>query len=186
MGMKGNVEILALFLIMVSVGLVRGDDATLQKDCANLMTKMTNCLGFATGKNDAPTKECCTSVTEVKDSNPACLCFFIQQIHKGDANLKSLGLQEARLLQLPTVCKLTNASVSECPKLLNLPANSPDVAIFKSASNASSSSSPATPQSGTTPASTSTSNAFKNTQAVALAIVSIFIFACSSGIVFFS
>ncbi|GAA0168172.1 hypothetical protein Leryth_017983 [Lithospermum erythrorhizon] len=178
--MKGKIEILAFFMFMICSGMVSGDD-TLQTECATLFTKMTNCLAFASGKNDAPTKECCTSVTEVKDSNPACLCFFIQQVHKGDANLKSLGLQETRLLQLPSVCKLTNASVSECPKLLNLPANSPDATIFKNASNASSS--PATSQSGNTQTTTAKSNSLKKTPNltihVALAIVEILFFTCS-------
>ncbi|KAG9145561.1 hypothetical protein Leryth_024711 [Lithospermum erythrorhizon] len=188
MEMKGKVELLTLFLVMICVGLVSGENNdTLESDCAALITKMTNCLPFASGKNDAPTKDCCSSVTDVKDSNPACLCFFIQQIHKGDSTLKGLGIQEPRLLQLPTVCKLTNASISDCPKVLNLPANSPDTAIFKNASNASpslsSSSTTATPQSGTTPTVTAgMSNAFKNTPQLAffLAVLSIFFFSFSS------
>ncbi|KAI8023003.1 Non-specific lipid transfer protein GPI-anchored 1 [Camellia lanceoleosa] len=52
-----------------------------------------------------------------------------------------MGIQESRLLHLPSACKLTNASVSDCPKLLNIPSTSPDYAIF---TNSSSTTSPST------------------------------------------
>ncbi|GFY99969.1 hypothetical protein Acr_13g0013690 [Actinidia rufa] len=83
------------------------------------------------GKGGAmPSKECCGSVTEIKNSEPVCLCYIIQQTHNGSNQIKSMGIQEGKLLQLPTTCQLTNASVSYCPKLLNIPAGSPDASIF--------------------------------------------------------
>lgn len=85
--------------------------------CGGDFQKVTACLTFATGKADNPSKDCCSSVGEIKDKNPVCLCYFIQQIHSGNnAQIKSMGIQEARLLQLPSACKLGNASIAECPR----------------------------------------------------------------------
>ncbi|PIA33783.1 hypothetical protein AQUCO_04000085v1 [Aquilegia coerulea] len=104
---------------------------TVEAQCSSEFSKVGVCLSFATGKADSPSKECCSTVQDIKDRNPVCLCFVIQQAHDGSSSLKSMGLQEAKLLQLPSACKLTNASISECPKLLNLSPSSPDNAIFK-------------------------------------------------------
>ncbi|KAJ9554561.1 hypothetical protein OSB04_018606 [Centaurea solstitialis] len=107
------------------------DQASLGEQCAPKLTAVMTCVAFATGKESAPQQKCCDSVKEMKESNPACLCFVIQQIHNGtNPTLQKLNIQESRLLQLPSACKIANASISDCPKLLKLPANSPDAAIF--------------------------------------------------------
>ncbi|KAF5741171.1 non-specific lipid transfer protein GPI-anchored 1 [Tripterygium wilfordii] len=120
----------------------------LSKECSDNLQKVTACLDFVTGKEKTPTKECCSSVKEIKGSQPQCLCFIIQQVHSGNDMVKSLGIQEAKLLQLPSACALTNATASDCPKLLGLDPKSPDAAIFSG--NSSSSAAPAT--AGTTTA----------------------------------
>ena len=105
---------MGVFLGLYSVGA-----ATVGEQCSNDFEKVATCLNYATGKVEAPTKECCASVTEIKDSDPVCLCYIIQQTHDGGEQVKSLGIQEARLLQLPTACKLTNASASNCPSKMH-------------------------------------------------------------------
>lgn len=88
----------------------------LAEECSDSFQKLPTCLTFATGKATDPTKDCCTSVTSIKDSKPVCLCYIIQQINTGtNSQLKSLGIQEAKLLALPSACKLSNASLSDCP-----------------------------------------------------------------------
>lgn len=88
----------------------------LEKECADNFQKLTDCLGYATGKGTTPTDGCCKSVSGIKESKPVCLCYIIQQMHTGNnPQLKSLGIQESRLLQLPSACKLANASSSDCP-----------------------------------------------------------------------
>ncbi|KAF8390652.1 hypothetical protein HHK36_025179 [Tetracentron sinense] len=109
---------------------------TVEQQCSNEFTKVGTCLDYATGKAGSPTSECCTAVTEIRNHDPVCLCYLIQQTHNGDSTLKGLGLQEARLLKLSSSCKLANASISECPKLLNLSPSSPDYAIFTNSSSA--------------------------------------------------
>ncbi|KAK1293790.1 hypothetical protein QJS10_CPA16g00918 [Acorus calamus] len=119
---------LLIFSSLLNLGLAQTDP--LQTKCSSEFQKLTACLEFATAKADTPSSSCCTSVTDIRKSDAACLCYIIQQANSGQASIKSLGVQLPRLLQLPTACKLVNASVSDCPKLLKLPAGSPDSAIF--------------------------------------------------------
>ncbi|XP_022151765.1 non-specific lipid transfer protein GPI-anchored 1 [Momordica charantia] len=133
-----------LWLLLAVAVAAAEDEGNLKEECSNDFQKVVSCFDFATGKAVAPTKECCDSVKVIKDSKPECLCFFIQQTHNGNQQIKSLGIQETKLLQLPSVCSLKNSSVSYCPKLLGIPANSTDAAIF------SNTTSPATPAATTT------------------------------------
>ncbi|KAL0004590.1 hypothetical protein SO802_012151 [Lithocarpus litseifolius] len=135
--MKGQSHKMSLLFFVWLCGLVcEVSGAGLADKCSQKVTNVTPCLNFAEGKAETPTKECCTSVKGLKDSDPECLCFIIQQTHNGSEAIKSLGIQEAKLLQLPTACSLKNASVSDCPKLLGLAPGSPDAAIFANASTA--------------------------------------------------
>lgn len=110
------------------------DGDSLSTECSSAFQKVMGCLSYATGKANTPTKDCCSAVQGVKDSEPKCLCYVMQQAHNGSAQFKSLGVQEAKLLQLPTACQLQNASLSFCPKLLGLSPGSADAAIFTNAS----------------------------------------------------
>lgn len=115
-----GVIVLVVGLLMLNSG-AQGADP-LEKECADNFQKLTDCLGFATGKGSTPTDGCCKSVSAIKESKPVCLCYIIQQMHTGsNPQLKSLGIQESRLLQLPSACKLANASSSDCPSTLLFP-----------------------------------------------------------------
>ncbi|KAL4587051.1 hypothetical protein LXL04_011701 [Taraxacum kok-saghyz] len=147
--------VLAVVCIVLCGSGTGGWAQSLADQCASKLPEVMSCVAFASGKETTPQKKCCDSVTEMKESNPACLCFLIQQIHNGtNPALKSMNIQESRLLQLPSACKLANASISDCPKLLKLPANSPDAAIFNNVTTPTTS---PTTGGGTTTSSTSTS-----------------------------
>ncbi|KAK3040857.1 hypothetical protein RJ639_029201 [Escallonia herrerae] len=156
MAEKMRVQLLVVLLVVVCGGV---GAATLGERCSKVFEKVTTCLTFATGKAATPTKDCCSSVTGIRESDPACLCYIIQQIHNGsNPQIKSFGIQEARLLQLPSACKLANASISDCPRLLNIPPGSPDIAIF---SNSSSTATPTAPTTFTPSTSTPDGSGFK-------------------------
>ncbi|KAL8218838.1 hypothetical protein R6Q57_022211 [Mikania cordata] len=107
----------SVFMVMITVcgGIVSADES-LGQQCASKLTAVMTCVAFATGKEVTPQQKCCDSVKEMKDDNPACLCFLIQQIHNGtNPMLKKMNIQEARLLQLSSACKIANASISDCP-----------------------------------------------------------------------
>ncbi|OAY34306.1 non-specific lipid transfer protein GPI-anchored 1 [Manihot esculenta] len=130
----------SVFLIFLSgfsfFRVVDGAGGGVNEECNNGFQKVMPCLTYATGKANIPTKDCCDEVKDLKDSNPKCLCFIIQQTNSGSAQIKSLGIQQNRLLQLPSACQLRNASVSFCPKLLGLSPSSPDAAIFTNTTTA--------------------------------------------------
>ncbi|KAJ4827960.1 hypothetical protein Tsubulata_032835 [Turnera subulata] len=145
--------VLVVFVSVSSRVYAAEDTSNLVAKCSSELQKVSDCLGFATGKANLPTKQCCTSVKEMKEEDPKCLCFMMQQTHNGSDQIKSLGIQETRLLQLPSACQLQNASLSDCPKLLGLSPSSPDAAIFTNASTAATPVTPAGSSSTSTPAS---------------------------------
>ncbi|GMI70843.1 glycosylphosphatidylinositol-anchored lipid protein transfer 1 [Hibiscus trionum] len=120
------------------------DESGLANQCSKDFQSVMSCLSFAQGKADKPSEECCSSVSSVQENEPKCLCYILQQSQtSGAQSLKSLGVQQGKLFQLPTACQLKNASVSDCPKLLGLAPNSPDAAIFTNST--STKTTPATP-----------------------------------------
>lgn len=102
-----------LGLIMIIGGSEGAED--LAQKCGQVVQKVIPCLDFATGKALTPKKECCDAANSIKETDPECLCYIIQQTHKGSPESKSLGIQEDKLLQLPTVCKVKNANLTDCP-----------------------------------------------------------------------
>ncbi|KAI5434276.1 hypothetical protein KIW84_021224 [Lathyrus oleraceus] len=75
-------------------------------------------FGFCDGEAPTPKKECCDAAKSIKDTYPECLCYIIQQTHKGSPESKSMGIQEDKLLQLPAVCDV-KANISDCPTRFN-------------------------------------------------------------------
>ncbi|KAG4990011.1 hypothetical protein AAZX31_11G255900 [Glycine max] len=140
---------LGLLVVMMACGSASGADDLATK-CSAVIQKVIPCLDFAKGKEETPKKQCCDAATSIKESNPECLCYIIEETHKGSPQVKSLGIQEAKLLQLPSVCNVKNASITNCPKLLGLSPSSPDAAIFTSNSSKTTPSAPATSNSQTT------------------------------------
>ncbi|PKA63804.1 putative GPI-anchored protein [Apostasia shenzhenica] len=136
------VSLLFLLLILVAaVARADNESSSVDQKCMTEAAKLTDCVGYASGQETAPTGACCGSVTEVKGTDPACLCRVIQHAHSGGSGgLSGFHLRLDRLLSLPKACALANSSVSNCPKLLNLPSSSPDYAIFTNASYANSTS----------------------------------------------
>ncbi|CAF1972303.1 hypothetical protein Bca4012_076945 [Brassica carinata] len=126
----------------------------LADECSQDFQKVTLCLDFATGKAPNPSKKCCDAIEDTKERDPKCLCYVIQQAKTGGQALKDLGVQEDKLIQLPTSCQLHNASISNCPKLLGISPSSPDAAVFTN--NATSTTTPVAPA-GKSPATPTTS-----------------------------
>ncbi|XP_058767564.1 non-specific lipid transfer protein GPI-anchored 1-like [Vicia villosa] len=104
--------VLALTIIVCSNVSNAAED--LSKTCGQVVSKVIPCLDFATGKAPTPKKECCDAAKSIKDTDPECLCYIIQQTHKGSPESKSMGIQEDKLLQLAGVCGV-KANISDCP-----------------------------------------------------------------------
>ncbi|XP_038994146.1 non-specific lipid transfer protein GPI-anchored 1-like [Hibiscus syriacus] len=87
-----------------------------RNQCAKDFQSVMSRQNFAQGKAETPSKECCSSVSSVKENEPKCLYYILQQSQtSGSQSLKSMGVMQDKLFQLPSACKLKNASVSDCP-----------------------------------------------------------------------
>lgn len=113
--MRSESILLCFLLIFPLFDCIGSAAPSVEQLCNSEFTKVGSCLNFATGKAASPAEQCCSAASDIRDRNPVCLCYIIQQTHKGEATLKQMGLQEEKLLQLPSACKLKNASVSDCP-----------------------------------------------------------------------
>ncbi|KAF3320029.1 non-specific lipid transfer protein GPI-anchored 1 [Carex littledalei] len=129
--MKLNINLSSLLLLSL-LGFSLGADSTnpLQDKCSKEFEKLTMCLDYATAKVAEPGTTCCSAVSGIRQEEPACLCYIIQQAHSSSSSMASMGIKFDRLLSLPDSCKLANSSIANCPKLLNLSPSSPDSAIF--------------------------------------------------------
>ncbi|CAH8299418.1 unnamed protein product [Eruca vesicaria subsp. sativa] len=151
----------------------------LAEECNQDFQKVTLCLDFATGKAPNPSKKCCDAIEDTKERDPKCLCYVIQQAKTGGQALKDLGVQEDKLIQLPTSCQLHNASISNCPKLLGISPSSPDAAVFTSNATSTTPAAPAGKSPATPAASTGTGGSASirdghATVALALALMTVF------------
>ncbi|KAL3808449.1 hypothetical protein ACJIZ3_003500 [Penstemon smallii] len=127
-----RVGFFATILCLEVLGMTaNGVDDALASKCAAVLQKVPTCLSFVTKKAVSPSRECCGSVTDLSHSDPACLCFIILQVHNGsNTAIKSMGVSETRMLLLPYMCTAASATVIDCPRVLQLPLNSTDAAIF--------------------------------------------------------
>ncbi|XP_074303327.1 non-specific lipid transfer protein GPI-anchored 1-like [Silene latifolia] len=159
------------------------EGASLTMQCSPAITAVTSCLGFATGKSPEPTTDCCKAVGSMKETQPVCLCFFIGQAHNGSAQITSLGIQEDKLIQLPSACHLANASITNCPKLLGISPSSPAAAIFLH-NNATSPAGPISSSSSSTATPNNSGGGFKHEHDLLGGVLAVFVsaFLCSPSI----
>lgn len=131
--MKRGLVVVVVVVVVCLLGsswVGKAEEENLKEGCSSDFEKVVSCFEYATGKAAGPSKECCDSIEGIKESKPKCLCFFIQQTHNGNQQIKSLGIQEIKLLQLPSVCHLKNSSVSYCPSNFLLTLFKPYFSIF--------------------------------------------------------
>ncbi|XP_074566031.1 non-specific lipid transfer protein GPI-anchored 1-like isoform X1 [Curcuma longa] len=103
---------------------------SLQQQCAQAASRLLPCIDYGNGQSERPSSQCCGAARDMRGTQPACLCFMIQQAHNTSSSLHSFGLRVDRLAALPGACNLANSSVSDCPRLLNISRSSPDYSIF--------------------------------------------------------
>ena len=118
--MEMKMKMMVMMIMVVVVGSEVAEAATTEEKCGADFQKLAVCLTYATGKAETPSKDCCDSVKGIKDSEPECLCYIMQQTHNGNDKIKGMGIQETKLLALPSACAVKNASLTECPSQFSL------------------------------------------------------------------
>nr|XP_043632331.1 non-specific lipid transfer protein GPI-anchored 6-like [Erigeron canadensis] len=115
-----------LAMVMVLVGLSKGDFDQDKKKCGDTLIGLATCLPYVSGEAKAPTMDCCTGLKPVIEKNRVCLCILIKDRDNPNLGVK---INATLALGLPDKCR-TPANITECPTLMNLPANSPEAKIF--------------------------------------------------------
>ncbi|XP_072977506.1 non-specific lipid transfer protein GPI-anchored 14-like [Typha angustifolia] len=117
---------LSFLLVLSSIHHVSSDISSDRSECAEQLVGLATCLPYVQGSSKVPTPDCCSGLKQVVGKSPKCLCVLIK-----DRDNPQLGIKfnVSLALSLPMVCSAP-ANISECTKLLNLPANSPDAEIF--------------------------------------------------------
>ncbi|GFP95846.1 protein yls3 [Phtheirospermum japonicum] len=139
-------------IVLALTGTISAVAASLEddeKDCAEQLTNLAACIPYVSGTAKQPTKECCDDTAKLKAAKPKCLCVLIKE--STDPSM-GLPINTTLALQMPGACNI-DAKVSDCPTLLNIPADSPDAKIFKVASEDSSTASTANSPSDSSTAS---------------------------------
>ncbi|KAI3967701.1 hypothetical protein MKX01_039611 [Papaver californicum] len=150
----GIVMIKCMFMMVLSVGLVKSDVDKDREECVRQLIGLSTCLFYVGGTTKAPTPDCCIGFKQVITTSRKCLCVLVN-----DRNDPSLGLKinSTLALGLPFVCN-TKANISECLALLHLSPNSPDAKVFEdfnSMSNGTTTTAPASKGNGSSKAGSS-------------------------------
>ncbi|XP_076942406.1 non-specific lipid transfer protein GPI-anchored 6-like [Bidens hawaiensis] len=112
---------------MVLLGLSNGDFEKDKDRCAESLVGLATCLPYVGGQAKAPTMDCCAKLKPILDENRVCLCILVKDRNEPGLGVKING---TLALSLPDSCHLPS-NITECPKLMNLPANSPEAKIFE-------------------------------------------------------
>lgn len=117
-----------LVTMMMSSG-VGGDFAADRAECSEQLAGLATCLTYVQEQATAtaPTPDCCAGLKAVLQSSRKCLCVLVKD--RDDPNL-GLKLNVDKALGLPAVCHAP-ANISDCPRLLDLPAGSKDAQVFE-------------------------------------------------------
>ncbi|KAJ4953252.1 hypothetical protein NE237_030084 [Protea cynaroides] len=124
---KTTTLLLSFFLVFFVVKIQLSNSALIEQNCSKESTKLTTYINYARRRTASPFDECYTIVNEIGSQNPVCFCYFIIQSHDREASINQII--QAKLVEVPMACKLTNTSITDCPKLLKLSPDSPDTAI---------------------------------------------------------
>ncbi|PIN22564.1 hypothetical protein CDL12_04717 [Handroanthus impetiginosus] len=144
-----KVGIVLLVLAIVAAG------AMAQQDCTSVLITMASCLNYVTGSAPTPPSSCCSSLANVVQTQPRCLCMIVNN----GGNSLGVNINQTRALQLPSVCKVQTPPASRC-NAVNGPAMSP-VDSSEAAAPGSGDGIPGSPSvtgSKTVPSSSTTSN----------------------------
>lgn len=82
-----------------------------EKDCADQLQNLAECIPYVSGTATKPTPQCCADAEKVRSSRPKCLCVLIME--SMDPSL-ALPINTTLALQMPAACN-SDAKVSDCP-----------------------------------------------------------------------
>lgn len=86
------------------------NEAMAQSGCTNALMGMSSCLNFITGNTSTPSSSCCSSLGNMVQSQPQCLC----QVLSGNGINLGISINRTLALTLPGACNVQTPPVSQC------------------------------------------------------------------------
>ncbi|WOK97141.1 protein YLS3-like [Canna indica] len=124
---SSSIPLLLLPALLALLGPVRSDFASDRAECANQLMGLATCLSYMQGNAKAPTPDCCSGFGQIVEKSFKCLCILVK-----DRNEPGLGIKFNVTLALLLPSKCNNpANVSSCPRVLDIPPDSPEAKMFK-------------------------------------------------------
>ncbi|KAL1832831.1 hypothetical protein DCAR_0102850 [Daucus carota subsp. sativus] len=143
MALKGIQTGLVLVLVVM---LWRG--ATAQSGCTSALLGLSPCLNFVTGNSSTPSSSCCSTLSNIVQSQPQCLCSLV---NGGGATL-GIAINQTLALALPSACNVKTPPLSRCNSAADAPTSSANTPVSSPTSSpADSEDAPATPTSPSAP-----------------------------------
>lgn len=97
-------------LVLVAAIFVGGAAAQSTSGCTQTLISLSPCLNYITGNETVPSKQCCSQLETVVQSQPQCLCAALN----ADPAALGLNINKTRALELPAQCNVKTPPVSDC------------------------------------------------------------------------
>ncbi|CAA2950565.1 non-specific lipid-transfer At2g13820 [Olea europaea subsp. europaea] len=130
MAVKG-VEI--CLILVLSFMILGGAMAQSSSSCTSSLMTLSSCLSYVTGNSSTPSSSCCSSLGNVVQSQPRCLCTLLN----GSGSSFGLNINQTLALALPGACSVRTPPVSQCNAAANGPAISPSTSPISSPADGS-------------------------------------------------
>ncbi|GER55368.1 nonspecific lipid-transfer protein [Striga asiatica] len=172
------------FIVILAFVLCRG--AFAQSSCASTLFSLYSCMNYVTGNTSSPTPSCCSSLSNVVDTQPQCLCPLVN----GGGSSFGFSINQTLAMALPAVCNVQTPPLSRCNGGVEGPTSAPGPSPLSSptdgstepADTPSTNSDPSMPSGGgsrTVPATNaSTSNRSYAASLIQLTVLALFIYNC--------
>ncbi|KAL8100789.1 non-specific lipid transfer protein GPI-anchored 5-like [Apium graveolens] len=128
MAPKGIQMCLVLVLVVM---LCRGAGA--QSGCTSALMGLSPCLNFVTGNSSTPSSSCCSTLSNVVQSQPQCLCSLVN----GGAATLGIAVNQTLALTLPGACNVQTPPLSQCNAVANAPTSSANTPVSSPTSSPS-------------------------------------------------
>ncbi|CAA3028427.1 non-specific lipid-transfer protein-like protein At2g13820 [Olea europaea var. sylvestris] len=120
-------------ILVLSFTLLGGSMAQSSTNCTSTLMTLSSCLSYVTGNSSTPSSSCCSSLGNVVQSQPRCLCPLLN----GAGLSFGLNINQTYALALPSACSVQTPPVSQCKASANGPAFSPSPSPINSPADGS-------------------------------------------------
>ncbi|KAL3626079.1 hypothetical protein CASFOL_029628 [Castilleja foliolosa] len=124
-------EILVILILAIFM-LCKGSHAQ-SSSCTSALMSLSPCMNYVTGNTSTPSSSCCSSLANIVQSQPECLCSLVN----GGGSSFGLSINQTLAMALPVVCNVQTPSITRCNGGANGPATAPATSPLSSPADGS-------------------------------------------------